>query len=137
MLNLFQHQHQHLKHNQMKTGYTYMMSNKNRTTLYIGVTSNLERRVLEHKSGYGSVFTKRYKLHDLLYFEVIMGMLNAIKREKQLKNWHKEWKWNLIKEKNPELKDLAEDWFSKEEIEEYKRSRRDSEIGLDSETSSE
>jgi len=111
----------------MKTGYTYMMSNKNRTTLYIGVTSNLERRVLEHKSGYGSVFTKRYKLHDLLYFEAIMGMQNAINREKQLKNWHKEWKWNLIKQKNPELKDLAENWFSKEEIEEYKRMRRDSE----------
>ena len=103
------------------------MSNKNRTTLYIGVTSNLERRVLEHKSGYGSVFTKRYKLHDLLYFEAIMGMQNAINREKQLKNWHKEWKWNLIKQKNPELKDLAETWFSKEEIEEYKWMRRDSE----------
>lgn len=99
------------------------MSNKNRTTLYIGVTNNIKRRTLEHKSGTGSVFTKRYNLHDLLYYEEIQGMMNGIRREKQLKNWHKEWKWNLIKELNPELQDLAESWFSEEEIEEYKRGK--------------
>ncbi len=111
----------------MKQGYVYIMSNKNRTTLYIGVTNNLERRVLEHKSGYGSVFTSRYNVHDLLYFEQIPGFQNAIAREKQLKNWHKDWKWNLIKEDNPELKDLANDWFSKEEIDEYKQMLKKSE----------
>ncbi len=111
----------------MKQGYVYILSNKNRTTLYIGVTNDIERRALEHKTGYGSIFTKRYNLHDLLYFERIMGMQNAIDREKQLKNWHKEWKWNLIKEENPELKDLAKDWFTQEEIEERKQMLKDSE----------
>lgn len=103
------------------------MSNKNRTTLYIGVTSNLERRMMEHKSGLGSTFTKRYNLHDLLYYEPITGMQNAIDREKQLKNWHKDWKWNLIKADNPDLKDLAKDWFTESEIKEYKQLQRDSE----------
>ena len=110
----------------MKVGFIYIMSNKNRTTLYIGVTNNLERRVLEHRSGEGSVFTSKYNLTDLVYFERISGMQNAIKREKQLKNWHKEWKWNLIKEENPELKDIAIDWFSKEDIAEYRQQLKDS-----------
>ncbi len=104
----------------MKTGFVYIMSNKNRTTLYIGVTSNLERRTLQHKSGQGCTFTSRYNLFDLLYYESIPGMLQAIAREKQLKNWHKDWKWNLIKELNPELKDLAADWFSEEQIRNYR-----------------
>jgi putative endonuclease len=98
----------------MKQGFVYIMSNKNRTTLYIGVTNDLERRVLEHKSGKGSVFTSKYKLTDLLYFEQIDGFQNAINCEKQLKNWHKDWKWKLIKEENPDLTDLAADWFPEE-----------------------
>ena len=95
----------------MKEAFVYIMTNKKRTTLYIGVTNDLERRVLEHKSGEGSVFTSKYKLTDLVYFEQIPGMLNAIEREKQLKNWHRDWKWNLIKESNPGLEDLAKDWY--------------------------
>ena len=106
----------------MKTGFVYILSNKNRTTLYIGVTSNLERRILQHKSGSGSVFTSRYHLTDLVYFEEIQGMQNAIDREKQLKNWHKAWKWNLIKTENPECKDLAASWFTEEEIAAYRDS---------------
>lgn len=97
------------------------MGNKNRTTTYIGVTNNLGRRVLEHKSGLGTTFSQKYNLHDLIYFESIYGMGNAIIREKQLKNWHKEWKWNLIKEDNPDLEDLAKDWFTEQEIQEFKR----------------
>ena len=62
-----------------------------------------------------------------MYYETIWGMQNAIDREKQLKNWHKEWKWNLIKEENPDLIDLAKDWFTDEEIKEYKEGYRDSE----------
>lgn len=103
----------------MKTGYVYIVSNKSRTTIYIGVTGDLERRSLEHKSRNGSTFTKRYNLFDLIYFEEINGMQDAIDREKQLKRWHKEWKWNLIKESNPTLMDLAKDWFTSVEIEEY------------------
>lgn len=75
-----------------------MMSNKHRTTLYIGVTSDIEQRVLEHKAGLGSTFTSKYNLFDLVYFESIDGMQNAIDREKELKRWHREWKWNLVKE---------------------------------------
>ena len=95
----------------MKTGFVYIMSNKNRTVLYIGVTNNLERRVLEHRTR-KSHFTKSYNCHYLLYFESITGMQNAIDREKQLKRWHREWKWNLIKAGNPELKDLSEGWYN-------------------------
>ena len=116
----------------MKQGFVYIMSNKNRTTIYIGVTNNLERRVLEHKAAYGSKFTSKYNLFDLLYLERINGMGAAIQREKQLKNWHSDWKWNLIKEENPDLKDLAEDWFTKEEIKEFKE-----QIVADSETNTE
>lgn len=93
----------------MKKSYIYILTNKNRTSLYIGVTSDLFKRVVEHKEGMGSVFTKKYKLSLLLYFEEFSEMNQAIAREKQLKNWHREWKWNLIKTQNPELKDLFEE----------------------------
>lgn len=93
----------------MKTGYVYIMSNKNRTTLYIGVTNNLLKRVKEHKSGAGSAFTGRYKSFDLVYYEKISSMFKANQRERQLKRWHKNWKWDLIKRHNPELKDLYEE----------------------------
>ena len=102
----------------MKEGFVYIMSNKNRTTLYIGVTSNIEQRVKSHKKGVGSVFTSKYNLTDLLYFERIMGMQNAIDREKQLKRWHKDWKWELIKKENPRFDDLAAKWYEGEEEDE-------------------
>jgi len=96
----------------MRKGYVYIMSNKYRTTFYIGVTSAIKRRVLEHKTGKGtSAFTSRYNLFDLLYYEIIEGMAESIEREKQLKNWHRDWKINLIKESNPEMVDLAADWY--------------------------
>ena len=98
----------------MKEGFVYIISNKNRTTLYIGVTSDLRRRIKEHKMGKGSIFSSKYNLTDLLYFESIIGMQNAIDREKQLKRWHKDWKWNLIKEGNPDLNDLAVNWYNDE-----------------------
>ncbi len=96
----------------MKEAFVYIMSNKNRTATYIGVTNDIERRVMEHKSGEIKGFTSRYKLFDLVYVEHFLGIKQAIEREKQLKNWHKEWKWNLIKTQNPELKDLSEGWFN-------------------------
>jgi len=91
-----------------KGGSTYIMTNKNRTVLYIGVTSDLISRVLEHKSGSGSKFTKKYNCIDLVYYESFTFIEEAISKEKQLKNWHKDWKWNLIKEFNPALDDLSE-----------------------------
>ncbi|MFC7356396.1 GIY-YIG nuclease family protein [Jejudonia soesokkakensis] len=90
----------------MKTSYIYILTNTYRTTFYIGVTSNLQRRIIEHNDGISSVFTKKYNLKDLIYFEAFSNIEQAIAREKQLKNWHKEWKLNLIKEVNPILKTL-------------------------------
>lgn len=103
-----------------KGGYVYIMSNVNRTTFYIGVTSNIERRVSEHKAGVGSEFTSKYNLHDLLLAGRLPDIEAAIQHEKQLKNWHRDWKLNLIRQENPELSDLAKDWFSKQDIQDIK-----------------
>ncbi|MDT0678001.1 GIY-YIG nuclease family protein [Autumnicola musiva] len=93
----------------MKTSYVYLLTNKSRNMLYIGVTSNLPARIIQHKEGKGSDFTRKYNLSFLAYFEEFSDITQAIAREKQLKNWHKEWKWNLIKSQNPELRDLFEE----------------------------
>ncbi len=92
----------------MSKGYVYFLTNFQRTTLYIGVTNDISRRVWNHKEGKGSEFTSKYKLTILIYAEEYDSISDAIAREKQLKNWHKEWKWNLIKEHNPKLKDWYE-----------------------------
>ena len=83
------------------------MSN-NSKTLYIGVTNNLERRVYEHKSKLIEGFTKKYNLTNLVYYELTGSIEAAIKREKQLKNWKRQWKVELIESMNKEWKDLAE-----------------------------
>ena len=93
----------------MKFYYVYILSNKNLTVLYIGVTNNLINRVQNHKNGTGSVFSKKYSLSRLLYYEEYSSIIEAIKREKQLKKWNRDWKWELIKRQNPELRDLFED----------------------------
>lgn len=92
-----------------KGGYVYIVSNVKRTVLYIGVTSNLASRSHEHKYLEGSSFTKKYNCTDLIYFEVFETIEEAIRREKQMKKWNREWKINLIKSKNPGLLDLYED----------------------------
>ena len=104
----------------MDEGFVYILSNKNRTTTYIGVTNDIERRMIEHKSGLGSKFTSMYNLFDLIYFENFNRIIDAIDREKQLKNWHKEWKWNLVKEDNPKLEDLAADWFTEKDLKDFR-----------------
>ena len=95
----------------MKNAYIYIMSNKNRTTFYIGVTNDLVRRMAEHHNEIGSQFVHRYKLEDLVYFEYYFDIKQAILREKQLKNWHREWKINLIKRTNSEMRDLKPDLY--------------------------
>jgi len=90
-----------------KVGYVYFLSNYNRNLFYIGVTSNLEGRIRRHKKGKGSNFTKKYNLKYLVYYEEFPNIIHAIQREKQLKNWHHDWKVNLIKRLNPSMKDLA------------------------------
>ena len=89
-----------------KGGYVYIVSNRTRTVLYTGVTSDLYSRIYEHKNGQGSVFTKEYNCTDLLYFEFHADIESAIHREKRIKKYKRESKCNLIKENNPHLKDL-------------------------------
>ncbi|MEO0740738.1 MAG: GIY-YIG nuclease family protein [Bacteroidota bacterium] len=89
--------------------HVYFLSNRTRTVLYCGVANDLARRLLEHRSGAVEGFTKRYRVHDLLWFETFGEVHNAITREKQLKNWRRAWKWNLIRESNPGLRDLSQD----------------------------
>jgi putative endonuclease len=91
----------------MKTGFVYIMSNFKRTIFYTGVTSDLASRVYQHRAGEIEGFTKRYRLKYLVYFENAGTMSDAIAREKQLKNWHREWKINLIKSVNPGMTDLS------------------------------
>lgn len=95
----------------LRGGYTYIISNKARTVLYVGVTNNIHRRMYEHKNELNDVFSSRYRCYYLLYYESFSDIGEAILREKQLKRWHREWKWNLIKSVNPEVKDLSADWF--------------------------
>jgi putative endonuclease len=125
----------------MKTGWVYIISNFSRTTFYTGVTNDIERRMLEHKAHIGSVFASKYKLTDLLYIEELPTISDAIDREKQIKNWHRDWKLNLIKQENPKLINLAKDWFSAEEINEFKVNQdyinNNAGVKQDSETSSE
>lgn len=91
----------------MKNFYVYIMSNKSKT-LYIGVTNDLARRIYEHKNKLIDGFTKKYNLTMLIYFEVVNSVEDAIRREKQLKNWHRQWKINLIESINKEWKDLSD-----------------------------
>lgn len=111
MLNLFQHLCLPKILRIMFTYYTYIMSNYTRTVLYVGVTNNIQTRVWQHKNNEGGVFTSTYKCYYLLYYEEYPNINDAIGREKNLKNWRRDWKDNLIKKDNPELKDLAADWF--------------------------
>jgi putative endonuclease len=90
----------------MKTSFVYILTNKYRTTFYIGVTANLYKRLEEHYDETASKFTKKYNIKDLVYFETFTDIEQAISREKKLKNWHKEWKLNLVKTLNPTLKTL-------------------------------
>ncbi|MFC4723079.1 GIY-YIG nuclease family protein [Geojedonia litorea] len=90
----------------MKSSYIYILTNNYRTTFYVGVTANLSKRIEEHHIENASKFTKKYNIKDLIYFEEFSDIEQAIAREKQLKNWHKEWKLNLIKTINPTLKTL-------------------------------
>ena len=95
-------------------GAVYIITNKNRTVLYIGVTNNIQRRMHEHKKGINKGFAQKYNCTDLLYYEVFWDIRDAIHREKQLKKWNREWKMELIKKENPGLMDLSMDWFNED-----------------------
>jgi putative endonuclease len=96
----------------MKSYFVYILASKRNGTLYIGVTNDLIKRVWQHKNSLVDGFTKTYKIHNLVYFEETSEIESAILREKKLKNWHRQWKINLINEKNPDWKDLYQDLVS-------------------------
>jgi len=96
----------------MKTYYVYIMTNNSRT-LYTGVTSNLERRVFEHKHKLLPGFTQKYNLNRLVYFESCGDIRSAIQREKQIKGWLRAKKVALIVSGNHAWRDLSEAWYEK------------------------
>jgi len=87
----------------MNTSYVYILTNKNKTTLYIGVTNDLSRRIQEHLDSKGGVFTAKYKVHFLIYYEEFTDINLAIEREKQLKKWGRSKKDRLIRTMNPNI----------------------------------
>ena len=96
--------------------YIYILTNYSKTLLYIGFTSNIIRRIIEHKNDLGCKFTRKYKLKYLVYFEQCENVYSIMEREKQIKKWRREKKDNLIKSINPNLNDLSDKLFKDNEI---------------------
>lgn len=86
--------------------WVYIITNKPNGVLYIGVTAGIDDRMIRHRTEEGSKFASKYKLKRLVYFEEFQYVNDAIRREKQLKNWHRQWKINLIEKENPNWDDL-------------------------------
>lgn len=87
----------------------YVLASKRNGTLYVGVTSDLKKRVYQHKHDVLEGFTKKYGVHTLVYYECCESVEAALAREKQLKKWNRKWKLNLIERGNPEWRDLYEE----------------------------
>ncbi|MGR5277163.1 GIY-YIG nuclease family protein [Vibrio rotiferianus] len=84
-----------------------MLTSNNNAVLYIGVTSQLPQRIWQHKNGIVEGFTKKYNVHKLVYFELFEDIPTAVSREKQLKQWKREWKLELVRESNPNFLDIS------------------------------
>jgi len=95
-----------------KKWYTYMLASRKNWTLYVWVTSNLGKRVYEHKNWIFEWFTKRYSIHSLVWYQEFSIITEAIEYEKIIKKWRREKKINLISKLNPEWVDLSKDWVS-------------------------
>lgn len=91
------------------THYTYILSNRHHTVFYVGMTNNIIRRTLEHKNKVNKGFSNKYNVDQLMYFEQLNSRKAALTREKKLKKWRRDWKIELIKGMNPEMRDLFED----------------------------
>ena len=89
--------------------YVYILASKKKGTLYIGVTSDLIKRVYEHKNNLIEGFTKKYRVHLLVYYESTDNVQSALQREKNMKKWNRKWKLDLIEKENPTWKDLYND----------------------------
>jgi len=90
----------------MKPGYVYTIASRRNGTLYIGVTSDLVKRLHQHRTGQIEGFTKKYRLHKLVYYEYSEDIRDTLVREKQLKAWQRKWKLELIEKHNPNWGDL-------------------------------
>jgi len=90
----------------MKQYYVYILASKRNGTLYTGLTSDLIKRVYEHKNNLIGGFTEKYNVHNLVYFESVDDVNSAIEREKRIKKWKRGWKIELIEKTNPDWKDL-------------------------------
>ena len=93
----------------MKKAFVYILASQPNGTLYVGVTSDLMKRIYEHKNDLADGFSKKYAVHNLVHYEIFDDMYNAIRREKLLKTWKRKWKIDLIKKDNPEWRDLYEE----------------------------
>jgi len=91
-----------------EAAYVYILASEPYGTLYVGVTSDLVKRVWEHKNGFVEGFTKKYGVKQLVWYEEHGNIISAIEREKRIKRWHRDWKVNLIQAMNPQLDDLYE-----------------------------
>ena len=94
----------------MAAGFVYILASKRKGTLYIGITSDLPKRMQEHHEGHGSQFAKKYGVTRLVYFEEYPLYADAIRRETNLKRWKRAWKIALIEKHNPRWRDLLENW---------------------------
>jgi putative endonuclease len=90
----------------MRQYFVYILASKRIGTLYIGVTNNLQKRVYEHKNDLICGFTKKYHVHNLVYYEVYRDISDAINREKRMKKWKRQWKIDLVEKSNPQWRDL-------------------------------
>lgn len=90
--------------------YTYILTHENNHIFYVGVTNNIKRRTAEHKAATHGTHVGRYNIKKLVYFEEHQWIQEAIRREKTIKKWKREWKINIITKMNPEWKDLSDDW---------------------------
>ena len=99
---------QSLQRCMMPQGFTYIMTNKRNGTLYVGVTNDLAARIFAHREGRGSVFTKKYGLKILVWYETYDLVTDAIQRESNIKHWPRRWKLDLIERENPNWSDLYE-----------------------------
>ncbi|MTI87938.1 MAG: GIY-YIG nuclease family protein [Balneolaceae bacterium] len=114
-----------------KKGYLYILSNKHRTVYYTGVTSQLLKRVDDHRKGKGCKFTRKYNIRELMYYEEFPVMYEAIQAEKRVKKWKRTWKIELIKSINPKMVDqwdevstLGQPELNKDESSPAKQMRR-------------
>jgi putative endonuclease len=92
----------------IKSAYVYILTNRRYGTLYVGVISDLVKRIWQHQKGFVEGFTRQHELHLLVWYEQHDSMIEAIVREKRIKRWHRDWKVNLIQSTNPAWDDLYE-----------------------------